>query len=333
MKNFKKICRMEQMKLKSWCEKLLVAKYGKNNVVNGDGFLYAKGNGKTPILLTAHMDTVHKEKCSEIIVTKVKGENNENMTILRSPQGIGGDDRCGVWMIFMILTKTKYRPSILFCEDEEIGGIGSSKFARTEYIKEFEELKYLVELDRANVNDAVYYDCGNEDFKVYIEKTIGYEEAYGSFSDIGHLSPACDKASVNLSCGYYKQHTLDEFVVFEEMYHTYSKVKELLKQSKDAPSFDYQEDKYNGWGMFSNLYSRVYKDDDYDYEYGKYSSGFDSYVLDEQSMYEVVFNGEDGKEDYFDCQARSMEEAVGLWLMEYPNMCFGKNYVDCYEYA
>ena len=58
----------------------------------------------------------------------------------------------------MIITRTKYRPDILFCEDEEIGGIGSSKFARSKYVSHLTDLKYLVDLDRANDKDAVYYD-------------------------------------------------------------------------------------------------------------------------------------------------------------------------------
>lgn len=323
MKNFKKICRMSKEKVKEWAEKLLVSKYGRENVINEDGFLYARGNGKAPILLTAHMDTVHKEKCTDIKVEKIKLDGKTE-TILSSPQGIGGDDRCGIWMIYMVLTKTKYRPSILFCEDEEIGGVGSDKFTKTEYITELENLKYLLELDRANSDDAVYYDCGNEEFKIYIEKAIGYKEDYGSFSDIGHLSPAYDKASVNLSCGYYKQHTLDEYVVFEEMYHTYGKVKELLKLSKDAPEFDYQEEAGALFGTFAKYYhdGGSYKSNLFDYESDFYKS----------NNYEVVFNGENGKEEYYDCSACSMEEAIGMWLMEYPDMCFTKNFVDCYTW-
>lgn len=301
MKTFKKICRKDQTQLKKWLEKLLKAKYGM--VVNGDGFLYAKGKSNCPILLTAHMDTVHKETCVDIKVSNIQGK-----TILTSPQGIGGDDRCGIWMIWKLLCFTKYRPSILFCEDEEIGGVGSSKFVKTKYVDDLKELKYLVELDRANSNDAVYYDCGNEEFMDYISETIGYKEAYGSFSDIGHLSPACDKASVNLSCGYYKQHTLQEYVVFEEMKDTYKAVIKLCSKAKECEAFDYQEysfmskDYGDSWltGLYSN--KKWYEDDDDNY-------------------YEIIFNGDKG-EDTFIIETDSYEEALGCFMLNYTDKCY-----------
>ena len=296
MKVFKKICRKNQENLKRWLEKLLKAKY--KTVVNGDGFLYAKGN--CPILLTAHMDTVHQKDCTEIKTVKANG-----LTVMSSPQGIGGDDRCGIWIIRMILTKTKYRPSILFCEDEEIGGVGSDKFTHTEYIKELKNLKYLVELDRANDNDAVYYHCGNAEFKNYIKETIGYKEAHGSFSDISNLSPDCDIASVNLSCGYYNAHTTDEYVVFEEMLKTYKAVKLLCSKAKEVEAFEYQEERYS-------------------YSWSRNGSYYDSWYIDnwyKTNAFEFSFN-KDGKTDYDYIEADSYEEALGLFFMDNPTVCY-----------
>lgn len=304
MKNFKKICRKNQMELKNWLYKLLKAKY--KGAVNEDGFLYAKGN--IPILLTAHMDTVHKETCKQIVIEKKEGK-----TVLSSPQGIGGDDRCGIWMIWMILCKTKYRPYILFCEDEEIGGVGSDKFTQTKYADDLKKLKYMIELDRAHSKDAVYYDCGNEEFMDYIKETTGYEEAYGSFSDISHLSPVCDVASVNLSCGYYQAHTLNEYVVFEEMFDTYKVVKDLLSKAKECEAYDYQEyrpyKRYNddystwnwGWGYSDNRYSLKEDNKEKTYEFNFY--------VNKEEEYEWV-------------EASSYEEAVGILLINYPNICF-----------
>lgn len=319
MKAFKKICKMNQETLKVWLMKVLKMKY--KNIINGDGFLYARGN--VPILLTAHMDTVHAETCKDIVVEKKDGK-----TILSSPQGIGGDDRCGIWIIYKIITRTKYRPYILFCEDEEIGGVGSDKFSRTEYIHELEDVKYLVELDRMNAKDAVYYDCGNEDFMDYIEDTIGYIKDYGSFSDIGHLSPGCDRASVNLGCGYYNQHTLLEYVVFEEMADTYKAVKKLLADADNAPTFDYQEITYHsryGSGYFSSLLSRYEARDIFEFD--------EEDSTDELRIHgcEFIFVDESGKEcsDYID--ASSFASAVGLFLMDHPDIRYN-DILDYYEY-
>lgn len=316
MKNFIRICKMDKNTLKDWLYKILKAKYGANNVVNEDGFLFAKGNGKTPILLTAHMDTVHKQVCDYIKITKEKG-----CTMLTAPKGIGGDDRCGIWIILNILTHTLYRPTILFCEDEEIGGIGSSKFVKTEYVSHLTDLKYLVEVDRANDKDAVYYDCGNLVFQRYIEETIGYKKEYGSFTDICHLSPVCDRASVNLSCGYYRQHTLEEYVIFEEMVATYKAVKVLLSKAKDAETYDYQEEVWYG-GKYG--YGGGYT--------GKTSYGYDynSYWEDE-NYYEIVYKDEDGKTNYFQTTAVTKYEALGYWASKNINLAYS-SIIDMYQY-
>lgn len=329
MRKFRKFVMMNQKELKAKLEKILKAHY--KNVINEDGFLYAKGSKDCPILLTAHMDTVHKETVKRIDVVKEKG-----VTIISSPQGIGGDDRCGIWMIYKVLTTTKYRPSILFCEDEEIGGVGSEKFADTPYIEDLENLKYLVELDRANADDAVYYNCGNKDFQKYIHDIIGYELAYGSFSDIGHLSPACDRASVNLSCGYYRQHTLEEYVIFEEMQNTLEKVKILLANSKDCESYDYQEyDRYaslRNWRQDSYWYDSYWRTKynyDYEEEEEDCTTALNELLDDDDSTYKFQFYKSNGCEETFVCDAASLVEAVGKLMMQYPDITWN----NVFDYA
>jgi hypothetical protein len=241
-------------------------KAGYSDVVKGDGYIYAKG--EIPVLLTAHMDTVHKEPVRDYY-EYVDAEGNH---ILSSPQGIGGDDRCGIYMILQIIKE--FKPSILFCEDEESGGIGSSKFCQTDLINELADLKFLIELDRANGNDAVFYDCDNPYFTDFITSNTGYKEAWGTFSDISYLSPACKVASVNLSCGYYHAHTLGEEVNVEEMLNTIEVVKYLL--SVECEQFEYIESRY-GYGYKGYGYGG------YNYNqkaYGKWDDWYDDYYDD-----------------------------------------------------
>ena len=221
---------------------------GYNEVVTGDGYVYAKGT--VPVLLTAHMDTVHRELIKDFYEYF---DEEKKQHIISSPQGIGGDDRCGIYMILELI-KT-HKCSVLFCEDEESGGQGSSKFCKTELIEELSGLNYLIELDRKGDNDAVFYDCDNADFTKFIEDNTGYKENYGSFSDISTLSPACKVASVNLSCGYYNAHTTSEYVIMEEMFNTIEVVKKLL--DVECEQFEYIENKYYG-GYYSNYYGNYY---------------------------------------------------------------------------
>ena len=308
---FTKLVKMTQKKMKNYLMKELMGYYPV--VINEDGFLYAKGT--EPCLLTAHMDTVH-----EAPVRQIKCQQKKNKTILSSPQGIGGDDRCGIFMILYILQNTDYRPSILFCEDEEIGGVGSGKFCKTEHIKDLKELKYFLELDRANDKDLVFYDCGNEDFKKFAEQITGYKEAWGSFSDISHLSPATDVASLNISCGYYKQHTLEEYVVYEEMLESIYKVIDLVEASKDCEKFDYQEVIYAPRYTYSNYYD---------------------YFKGEDKLYgmEIAHYDENQNEVWTFVDGESEMECLGRFLYEHPTMTFDDildyqpYYYEDYAYA
>ena len=240
-RKFIKICRMTQPQLKRYLTDVLRSA-GYDPIVE-DGFVYAKGS--LPVLLTAHMDTVHEQDMRDFY----EDVREDGKHVLSSPQGIGGDDRCGIYMIYKIITKTEMRPSILFCEDEEIGGIGSDKFCRSKYSMELDDMKFLIELDRTNGNDAVFYNCDNTEFTDFIITETGYKEAWGSFSDISNLSPECGVASVNLSCGYYGAHTLGEYVVMEEMENTIEVVKHLLNkaQTDEVKQFEYIE-AYDDWG-------------------------------------------------------------------------------------
>jgi hypothetical protein len=119
---------------------------------------------------------------------------------MMSPQGIGGDDRAGVYMILQILRQVNCH--VLFCEDEECGGRGASAFTKSGILP---DVNYIVELDRKGENDAVYYGCDNQDFREYVAE-FGFREAFGSFSDISILAPYLKTAAVNLSTGYYNAH-------------------------------------------------------------------------------------------------------------------------------
>ena len=201
-KSFEKICRMTQANLKSYVTKRL--KHTHNEITVDDGFVFAKG--KFPVLLVAHLDTVHKS-LPYFIMRTIDKEGN---TSISSPNGIGGDDRCGVYMIFKILEK--FNCSVLFCEDEEIGTVGAKKFNKHPISKGL-EFNYIIEFDRKGNNDAVFYDCDNEEFTKFITKEF-FKEAYGSYSDISEVAPHLGCAAVNLSCGYYNAHTTKEYVVF-----------------------------------------------------------------------------------------------------------------------
>lgn len=308
---FVDICRKTQEELKEWLPKKLIES-GYTDIVKANGFIYAKGT--VPVLLTAHMDTVHKDRMVEFYEREENGRH-----ILYSPQGIGGDDRCGIYMILDII-KT-YKCSVLFCEDEEIGCVGSREFCKTELIQELEELNYLIELDRANATDAVFYDCDNQDFAEFILNNTGYTMEWGSFSDISYIAPACKVAAVNLSCGYYHAHTLKEEVVLEEMLNTINVVKNLL--SIESEKFEYIEADYYNYGYYGGYNNRYnYYDNDYYY---------DDYLYNRQSKKTIVLIVcTSVKEDSIIVTGSSKDEVWKKFFIQNPSICY--NDVLDFEY-
>lgn len=192
---FDDILRMRQKELRHYLVGHL--KESGYDVVKRKGFLYAKGD--VPVLLVAHLDTVHNEIPS-IICRSADGR------YIMSPQGIGGDDRCGVYMILQIIKEV--RCHVLFCEDEEVGGRGARAFEGGGLEV---DVNYIVEMDRRGNNDAVFYNCDNPEFTEFV-CSFGFREAAGSFSDISVVAPHLKTAAVNISAGYYNEHRLHEMI-------------------------------------------------------------------------------------------------------------------------
>lgn len=208
--------------------------------VNKKGYLYAAGT--LPVLLVAHLDTVHKEPVRVIC-------RSDDGNILMSPQGIGGDDRAGVYMALRLLNQAPCH--ILFCEDEEIGGQGAQKFARSSLMP---AVNYIVEMDRRGHNDAVFYNCDNRDFVDYVT-AFGFEEAFGSFSDISVVAPHLGIAAVNISAGYYNEHQRHEHINLAHMEHNISRILEMVQTPTDR--FEYVErEQYGFFGGQVHLWDR-----------------------------------------------------------------------------
>ena len=268
IERFGKICTKTQVELKEYLAALLSSKG--YTVISEDGFLYAKGD--LPYLVTAHMDTVHKVQVDRYNVHRWKGKHR-----IQAPKvGIGGDDRCGIYIIVRMVLDG-FRPSILFCEDEEIGSVGARKFCMTKYVDDLKKLKYLIELDRANAHDAVFYDCDNPEFTEFILENTGYELAEGSWTDIVELSSECEIASVNFSCGYYKAHSISEYVIFEEMISTMYIVEKLLCMESKQFKFIQRKFKKNSWWLGN---------DDWGDDWG-YSSYSGSYGDNPSVIYDI----------------------------------------------
>ena len=226
-KSFKIIAKMSEGKLLRTLKETLKQVYGKEKVIATKDWIVAKG--EIPIALVAHLDTVFNSPPIEIYYDREQG-------VIWSPQGLGADDRAGVFSIFKIISDG-YKPHIIFTTEEEWGGIGARNLAMKSC--PFEDLRYIIELDRANKKDCVFYDCSNDEFQKYIEQ-FGFKTAFGTFSDISELCPIWNIAGVNLSIGYVNEHSFLEVLHTSHMLRTIVKVENMLSNVPKS-SFDFGE--------------------------------------------------------------------------------------------
>ena len=266
--------------------KMLAEKYT-GCTANKDNYILVEGNA--PLLLVAHLDTVHKEP-----VRVICKSNSGN--ILMSPQGIGGDDRCGVYALASVYEQAKNKPWLLFTCNEEIGGVGAETFTE-DFMNgilptELVDLKAIIEIDRKGKNDAVYYDCVNYDFENYITEK-GFSTAFGSFSDISVIAPVLGIAAVNLSSGYYYAHTLYEYINKKHLDATIHRVLEMVEDAskEDFPKYEYASYDWEDWGHGN--YSLCDTPKDLPKKYKKtYGELLDYYTYGEIESYRRAYGNE-----------------------------------------
>ena len=241
MKELIGILKLTQEELKTLLHNYLISK-GMNPIVK-DGYIYAEGN--IPILLIAHMDTVYPTPPQNIYY------NHKLDEIFSYDEGIGGDDRCGIYIIMKILEELK--PHVLFTEDEEIGGIGAIKAVET---LEKPNIKYIIELDRKGNNDCVFYNCLNNNFIKYIN-SFDWNTSIGTFSDISIIAKEWNIAAVNLSSGYYNEHTRYEYIKWKEVKKIITRVKRMLKEHDKAKFFVYKRKKDKSDNFYKTIYEMI----------------------------------------------------------------------------
>lgn len=225
---FKSIAKLPESSLYRGLTSVLKEYYETENVIVGPENQYVMAKGDIPVMLVAHLDTVFK-----IPPYNFFWDRDKNV-IFADGTGLGADDRAGVFGILYILNHTKMRPSVLFTRGEETGGRGAKLAAKTLS----PSVKYLVELDRQGHRECVFYDCGNREFERYVN-SFGFHTEWGSFSDISILCPEWKVAGVNLSIGYYHEHTYGEILFADEMMDTVKRVITMLKSIEKAPTYEY----------------------------------------------------------------------------------------------
>ena len=186
-------------------------------MIRGNGlekFLFVKGERNDRILLVAHADTIWDENYktaqtgSKIII--------EDDGIIRNNNGgLGADDRAGC-AIAWLLRETGHSILITNGEEEQCKGSHWLMDHQRDVADDINENhQFIVQLDRRNGTDYKCYSVGTDSFRQYVEQVTGYSEPDRRYAtDIVALCR--EICGVNLSVGYHREHSDEEYLVLKE---------------------------------------------------------------------------------------------------------------------
>ena len=201
-------------------------KYGAILEEDKEGNLYAtKGKSKSYPCVVAHTDTVHRlipKSAYEVIVLGKNIMAIDNRDCSRV--GVGGDDNVGIFIALESLKNNKIIKAAFFV-DEEVGCIGS----KASDLDFFKDVAFCFQADRKGYNDVTDTICNTPMFTESFSKILSpvfkkYAKTFnnGGLTDVYALAKRkLNICMFNSSCGYYKPHTNNEYIVIDEVILTY----------------------------------------------------------------------------------------------------------------
>jgi putative aminopeptidase FrvX len=205
------------------------------------GNLYiTKGKADLFPCIIAHMDSITDTQDVEPVIFAdyyIMGWNHKEV----KQELIGLDDKVGVYIALEVLRR-KPNVKVFLSVMEEMGGVGSYK-AQTEF---FDDCAYLIQCDRRGCGDFIWHTNGlciaSDEFiadaYVKVASKYGYELARGTFTDVGIISSRTNLSGVNLSCGYYYEHTNREVGVIPAIGNCFNIVFELIEKLKTDKRYE-----------------------------------------------------------------------------------------------
>ena len=225
------------------------------------GNVFYLDNENSP-LLSAHMDTVRKNEdfCIGAFLTE-----NEDDKIF-SGGILGGDDKCGVYIILKVL-ETGRKVNFIFSRDEETGCKGIKALLKPNY-SENKELAdkvrnclWCLVLDRRSNGDIICRnnEYGTKEFEEALEKisndnSFGYKGATGVCSDANTIRDFISTA--NISVGYYNPHSQKEYISKIDLQKALDYTLAVIDNLKDK--FGPLEKTYNYGGYYDGYYGGYY---------------------------------------------------------------------------
>jgi hypothetical protein len=161
---------------------------------------------------------------------------------------LGADDRAGIAILWLM---RRSGHSLLITDHEETGGRGARR-AAYDLVEDLADHRFAMQIDRRYDQEMVFYDCSTPEFEAYMqEQTGGYRIGNGSFTDIAILCPAAGICGVNLSAGYWNEHSSEEMLSYDAWLRTYKVVQRMLWRASHPqfilPPKPVTKEKYGGF--------------------------------------------------------------------------------------
>ena len=233
----------------------------KNNVpgatytTDAMGNLYVcKGESNTYPCIVSHIDQVQKTHSKDFQAVETNdiifGFSIENV----HQEGLGADDKNGIWIALRCLQKFDILKCAFFVQ-EEVGCRGSNKADMTF----FSDCRFVLQCDRKGGNDLIYNIngftelCSKEFLSAIGYQEFGYKLEIGMMTDVEALKDnGLAVSALNMSCGYYRPHTDEEYTKKSELLNCLKFVEHIIETCTAV----YQHENQLGWG-----YGRYMMDD------------------------------------------------------------------------
>ena len=223
----------------------ILVKYGRYNMgFYRNNYIVLKSSDDIKPMLCVHLDTINDAsdkhpKYSDFVY------NTKRKTIELSRHSklscVGGDDRCGVYIIEKYFDELIKKYHIGFFCEEEIGGIGSGNASKL--LNGDPSISCFIGLDRKGADEVATYGYDNEDL-IEAFTSLGYKESFGTFTDASNLASEGILACVNLSVGYKNEHTKAESIdvsVIDKIAKTLIQVDLLEDYYKSNSRYNYSK--------------------------------------------------------------------------------------------
>lgn len=232
---------------------------GVSFTIDKAGNIYAtKGKAATFPCIAAHLDEVHqaREKGYEVLFVKdefIIGFNSGK----REFNGIGADDKNGIWVCLKCLEKYDNLKCVFFVGEEQ-GCIGS----RQADMRFFDDCRFVLQCDRKGNSDfinCIYGKplCSSQFLKDANLKEHGYKEENGMQTDVRTLRDrGLEISCANISCGYYYPHTPHEMTNIEDLKKCLMLVEHIIENCREVYTYKEERPQWpnRSWDFLSDIF-------------------------------------------------------------------------------